>query len=106
MQFRLLYEGPLASRRYSDPADKHRIRMCLHPQIKALWQYKPLSDIKHHLRESDPHGGVAILEDVTTYSLLPLSQRGTIWLANLASRSCDNRRRDNCSVKEGTSITV
>jgi hypothetical protein len=73
MQFRLLYEGPIASRRYSDPADKHRIRMCLHPQIKALWQYKPLSDIKHQLQEfGQPGREVAILERSNNVLFAPL----------------------------------
>jgi hypothetical protein len=72
MQFRLLYEGPIASRRYSDPADKHRIRMCLHPQLKALWRYKPLSDITHQLRESGQPGEVAILERSNDVLFAPL----------------------------------
>lgn len=76
MQFRLLYEGPIASRRYSDPVDKHRIRMELHPQLKALWQYKPLSDIAHRLRETPPHPGeIALLERSNNVLFAPLVTR-------------------------------
>jgi hypothetical protein len=63
MQFRLLYEGPIAPRQRSKAADIDRIRMDLHPQLKALWRYKPLSDTAHHLRETTgPAGEIAILE--------------------------------------------
>jgi hypothetical protein len=72
MQFRLLYEGPLPSRRYSNPADKHRIRMYLHPQLKALWQYKPLSDIAHQLRETAQPGDIAIFERSNDVLFAPL----------------------------------
>jgi hypothetical protein len=72
MQFRLLYEGPIAPRRHSNPADKQRIRMDLHPQIKALWDYKPLSDITHQLRETAPPGDVAILERSNNVLFAPL----------------------------------
>jgi hypothetical protein len=76
MQFRLLYEGPIASWRYSDPADKHRIRMYLHPQLKALWRYKPLLDIAHHLRETTgPAGEIAILERSNNVLFAPLVTR-------------------------------
>jgi hypothetical protein len=75
MQFRLLYEGDIAPLGHSDAADKHRIRMDLHPQLKTLWQYKPLSDIKHHLRETDPSGGVAILERRNDVLFAPLVTR-------------------------------
>jgi hypothetical protein len=62
MQFRLLYEGPLQSRRNISLADIHAIRMALHPQIRALWQFVPLSDNANILREACPQGEVAIWE--------------------------------------------
>jgi hypothetical protein len=62
MQFRLLYEGPLQSRRNVSIADIHTIRIALHPQLKALWQHGPLSDNTRILRETCPPGEVAILE--------------------------------------------
>jgi hypothetical protein len=72
MQFRLLYEGHIAPRRQSNAADIHRIRMALHPQVKALWQYKPLSEITHQLRETAPPGEVAILERSNNVLFSPL----------------------------------
>jgi hypothetical protein len=73
MQFRLLYEGPIAPRRRSHPADIHRIRMNLHPQLKALWQYKPLSLQLHQLREAPANpGDIAILERSNNVLFAPL----------------------------------
>jgi hypothetical protein len=106
MQFRLLYEGPVAPRQRINVGDVHKIRMTLHPQLRALWGYKPLSDIIHQLRETRGRGEIAILERSNNVLFAPLSHRKTIWLANLASRYFDNSRLENCWVKEGTSITV
>lgn len=44
------------------PGDLHKIRMALHPRVKALWNYKPLSDHTKYLREACAPGDVAILE--------------------------------------------
>src|SRR5437763_9427678 len=60
MQFRLLYEGPIGPRQRINAEDIHRIRMALHPKLKALWQYKPLSDFAHQLRETTRPEEVAI----------------------------------------------
>ena len=51
MKFRLLYEGPVAPRQRVNVGDLHSIRMHLHPQIKALWEFSPLSGCKRWLRE-------------------------------------------------------
>jgi hypothetical protein len=75
MQFRLLYEGAIAPRQRSNVADIHRIRMDLHPQLKALWRYKPLSDIEHQLRETAPPGEVAIFERSNNVLFSPLVTR-------------------------------
>jgi hypothetical protein len=72
MQFRLLYEGPIAPRLRINVADIHQIRMQLHPQVKALWRYKPLSYVTHHLRETAPQGEVAILERSNDVLFAPL----------------------------------
>ncbi|WP_194904211.1 hypothetical protein [Catenulispora rubra] len=40
MRFTLTYDGPLASN--ANPQRKHEIRLKLHPQIKALWNYPPM----------------------------------------------------------------
>src|SRR5262245_38627514 len=63
MQFRLLYEGPIPPRQRINVAPIHKIRMALHPQLKALWQYKPLSEMaSSFLRETSDGGSVPILE--------------------------------------------
>ncbi|MET8117790.1 hypothetical protein [Micromonospora sp. NPDC005189] len=41
MKFMLTYEGPLASN--GRPSQKHDIRLTLHPQLRELWQHKPLA---------------------------------------------------------------
>jgi hypothetical protein len=76
MQFRLLYEGPIAPRQRINAADIHYIRMQLHPQLEALWRYKPLSDIAHRLRETAPHPGeIALLERSNNVLFAPLVTR-------------------------------
>jgi hypothetical protein len=72
MQFRLLYEGPIAPRQRINVGDVHKIRMALHPQLRALWGYKPLSYNIHHLRESARSGEVAILERCNNVLFAPL----------------------------------
>jgi hypothetical protein len=63
MQFRLLYEGPIPPRQRINVTDIHAIRMDLHPQLKALWRYKPLSEMATwFLRETPDGAGVPILE--------------------------------------------
>jgi hypothetical protein len=72
MQFRLLYEGPIAPRQRINVGELHNLRMALHPQLKALWRYKPISDVAHILRETAPPGDVAILERSNNVLFAPL----------------------------------
>jgi hypothetical protein len=73
VKFRLLYEGELAPRQHVSAADIHSIRMQLHPQIKALWQYRPLSDCGGWLREKPERpGDYAIWERSNDVLLSPL----------------------------------
>jgi hypothetical protein len=72
MQFRLLYEGPIAPRQRINVGDIHTIRMALHPQLQTLWRYKPLSHIAYHLREIAPPGEVAIFERSNNVLFSPL----------------------------------
>jgi hypothetical protein len=46
--------------------------MKFHPQIKALWRYKPLADFTHWLRETAPVGELAILERSNDALFAPL----------------------------------
>lgn len=43
MEFRLIYEGPLHGQG-AKSAHKWEIRRALHPQLKRLWQERPLAD--------------------------------------------------------------
>ncbi len=72
MKFRLLYEGPLPPRQRIAVGDIQSIRMALHPQIKALWQYRPLSDHTEWLREQCPPGDIAIWERSNDVLFSPL----------------------------------
>jgi hypothetical protein len=72
MQFRLLYEGPIAPRQRINVGDIHEIRMVLHPQLKALWQHKPLSDFTRFLRETAELGQIAIFERRNNVLFSPL----------------------------------
>ncbi len=51
MDFRLLYDGPLASE--GDRFQKHEIRRALHPQLSALWQHHPVLDRIKQTRVGD-----------------------------------------------------
>ena len=76
MQFRLLYEGPIAPRRRFKVADIHKIRMELHPQLKTLWERMPLSEMSTwFLREKDRGQGgrgIPILERKNNVLFAPL----------------------------------
>jgi hypothetical protein len=72
MQFRLLYEGPIAPRQRIKVGDIHKIRMALHPQLRALWQHKPLSDVTYLLCETPGPEGVAIFERSNNVLFAPL----------------------------------
>lgn len=43
MKFRLLYEGQIPPRQRAKIDDVHAIRMALDPQLRAVWQFPPLS---------------------------------------------------------------
>jgi hypothetical protein len=46
--------------------------MALHPQIKALWQYRPLNDCMAWMRERCPSGDIAIWERANEVLFSPL----------------------------------
>ena len=75
MKFRLLYEGPIPPRQRVGVGDLHTIRIALHPQIKALWQYAPLSACAKWLRESSSPGAYALLERSNDVLFAPLISR-------------------------------
>jgi hypothetical protein len=79
MQFRLLYEGPIAPRQRINVGDIHTIRMAFHPQLQTLWRHRPISDAAHHLRETAEPGEVAIFERRNNVLFSPLvTQRNNL----------------------------
>jgi hypothetical protein len=75
MQFRLLYEGPIPPRQRVNVEDIHVIRMALHPQLKALWQYEPLSNSPEWLKDPPLPGKLGILERCNNVLFAPLITR-------------------------------
>jgi hypothetical protein len=77
LKFRLLYEGEIKPRQRAGVANLHAIRMQLHPQIKELWQYPPLSPEPREkwLRESTSPGDYGILERANGVPFIPLISR-------------------------------
>jgi len=59
MKFRLLYEGEIPPRQKASLEDIQAIRMKLEPQLRALWQFPPLSNSAPRLLQykvqNDPH---------------------------------------------------
>lgn len=53
MEFRLIYEGPLHGQG-AKSAHKWEIRRALHPQLKRLWQERPLADQAESLLAHPP----------------------------------------------------
>jgi hypothetical protein len=76
MQFRLLYEGPIAPGQRINVADIHDIRMKLHPQLKALWERMPLSELSTSFLQETGGGpggrGIPILERKNDVLFAPL----------------------------------
>ena len=76
MQFRLLYEGPIAPRQRINVADIHKIRMELHPQLKTLWERMPLSELSTWFLREEGRGpggrGIPILERKNNVLFAPL----------------------------------
>ncbi|EJC69264.1 hypothetical protein Rleg5DRAFT_5050 [Rhizobium leguminosarum bv. viciae WSM1455] len=54
MEFRLVFDGDLRPRKRSNLQDIHQIRMTIHPQMEALWQHEPLSDLPAWQDEQNP----------------------------------------------------
>lgn len=63
-EFTLYYRGPLKAN--AGPTEKHAIRVCLHAQLRDLWEHKPLSGMKAKLLDASrspevPPGGNNLL---------------------------------------------
>ena len=75
MKFRLLYEGQLAPRPKAKLEDIHAIRMALDPQLRALWQFPPLSSsapkLLQYKTEADPNS-IGIAETRGNWPFIPI----------------------------------
>jgi hypothetical protein len=76
LKFRLLYEGEIRPRQAASLEDLHAIRMQLHPQIKTLFNYPPLSpEADKWLRRSTAPKDYGILEHANGVAFVPLVSR-------------------------------
>ena len=75
MKFRLVYEGPIAPRQRIGVGDIHSIWMALHPQIKRLWDFTPLSMCRDWLCESTKPGDYGLLQRSNGVPFAPLISR-------------------------------
>ena len=67
MKFRLTYEGQIKPKARASVRDIHTIRQQMHLQLKRLWEYEPLSNLKAKwLRDRDPTDQQAIYARITT----------------------------------------
>jgi hypothetical protein len=72
MEFRLMFEGEIKPRQRASLADIHAIRQSLHPQMKTLWNFPPLSSQTSWLQRPEEGGDYAILEEVGSRTYAPL----------------------------------
>jgi hypothetical protein len=75
MKFRLLYEGEIAPRKRANLQDIHAIRMALDPQLRALWQFPPLSisapNLLQYKVENDP-SSIGLAETRGNWPFIPI----------------------------------
>src|ERR1700730_9095842 len=75
MKFRLLYEGQIAPRQNAKIEDIHAIRTAFHPQLRALWEFPPLSNsapkLIQYRAENDP-GSIVLAESRGNCPFIPI----------------------------------
>ena len=82
MEFVLVYDGDLPSN--GGPDVKQRIRRCIHPQLKILWQQKPLlSHSEKLLTSKKKPEGWSNLRDVLPFTFAPLATEETRQMVEL-----------------------
>lgn len=82
MEFRLYYRGILKGIN-SDVQHKHDIRAILHPQLRMLWQQKPLTDYQNFLAEDYYPERPPFLRKVNGLRFVPLVNEHVNLVANL-----------------------
>ncbi len=69
MEFCLFYEGELPSN--GDKRDKHKIRTCLAPQLKVLWNQEPLNGLWNK-KQNDATSRNPLEKEIGGYTFIPL----------------------------------
>ena len=81
MKFRLFYKGPL--RGNGTPSDKQSLRRAFLPQLRSLWQQKPLTDFLKELNLGNYPGKSALTKNVGPFNCLPLVQQAIELVAGI-----------------------
>jgi hypothetical protein len=97
MKFRLLYEGEIAPRQKAKIEDIHAIRMALDAQLRALWQFPPLSISAPSLLRYKVEGGPqsALPKPEEHVRFFPSSRKRSICYALSILRFCDGKHPVN-----------
>lgn len=81
MEFMLHYRGELKSN--GSPVDKHRIRQCLHPQLKELWKQPPLMHFKELLVPQSAKKSFGVIRELGVFQFAPLVSSKINFVAEL-----------------------
>lgn len=79
MNFTLFYSGKLTSN--SDKREKHRIRVELHPQLKALWNQEPLKTL--WLKKENNRATSELIDIVGDFQYVPIVRTSLKLFADL-----------------------
>lgn len=81
MEFILHYRGELKAN--GSPEDKHRIRQCLHLQLKQLWGQPPLKHFQELLHPPSGENDIRVIREVGGFQFAPLMGKKLNFLAEL-----------------------
>jgi hypothetical protein len=81
MEFRLFFKGELKAG--GNANEKQVIRRQFHPQLRALWNHKPLSDYQMFLPGGEREKESVFIKRVGNFTLIPLVAEGAHLVAQL-----------------------
>ena len=70
MQFRLVYQGSLRSN--GNATHKQEIRRAFHPQLRHLWDERPLNGFRTRLEDAPQDGEASVIKTVGAFRFAPL----------------------------------
>jgi hypothetical protein len=73
MKFRLFYQGPL--RGNGSTSDKQSLRRAFLPQLRSLWQQKPLADFFNRVNFDPDPTKPSLVKSIGPFNCLPLVQQ-------------------------------